>query len=576
MRISLDYWDCPRKPLTSAENDFVENMVSRSYTGESWSDLRRGFGSAVQQTVGSACGGVLTATFMAGVVSANENQEEDMAEFYREKGKRGDIVMAVGLNHDSEMTYKPKQHSSFFVPAKITDSKQHFITSKDGKYALGVWNRPYIKVMEDALRTSEANPFGAYNNKYFLFQVYERNEDGLKLIVPDKLPPGYSTTLQLAKRNFGADAKRITALLKGQIPKDLPKFTTTFDPVEANDLVVHDSALFVADGFRSRGSNVVLPRKIEPGKVNTQYTWDKLVINPDIEQQLKATIFSTFKGGKLARSIAKHARGKAQADPSKFILFSGPPGTGKTHTAKILSQSIGTAFVEVNLENMMSKFWGESQTNLLRIFTDSEMLGRLLNVEGNPACLLFVDEIESVLRKRSGDASREHQDQIVTQFLRQLDGVSTETSSFVLVGATNHAGALDAAALSRVSREIYFTLPNRDRRAQVLKETFAIHLPPSDNNVLGESTDGFSLRNIKNMAADAESQRLMEALQAGTKPEDVTGPSLEHYLNAVKNIKSSAEFHSQTAPADDISNLLKKMVGKADTGGVTMAAPAPG
>lgn len=176
------------------------------------------------------------------------------------------------------------------------------------------------------------------------------------------------------------------------------------------------------------------------------------------------------------------------ARPIKGILFTGQPGTGKTHLARIIAKESNAQFYVISGPEIVSKWLGDTEGTLRKIFdaaTNSES-GR---------SIIFFDEIDSIAEKRSSD-SHEASKRLIAQLLTLMDGFDNEGKSVIVIAATNRADALDPA-LTRPGRfdwEIEFGLPTRSDRYEILRVAGA-HLATAADLPLGDVaslTEGWS------------------------------------------------------------------------------------
>ena len=158
--------------------------------------------------------------------------------------------------------------------------------------------------------------------------------------------------------------------------------------------------------------------------------------------------------------LERHAElAKIGARAIKGVLFTGPPGTGKTMLARIIAAQADAAFYEISGPEIFSKWYGQSEELLRRIFDAAAKEKR---------AIIFFDEIDSVAAQRADDA-HEASRRVVAQLLTLMDGFDS-TRNIVVIAATNRPQDLDIA-LRRPGRfdwEIEFPLPGKDDRLDIL------------------------------------------------------------------------------------------------------------
>ncbi|CAH1267750.1 SPATA5 [Branchiostoma lanceolatum] len=149
------------------------------------------------------------------------------------------------------------------------------------------------------------------------------------------------------------------------------------------------------------------------------------------------------------------------APPHGVLLF-GPPGTGKTMVAKTLAAEIGATFTTINGPEVLSKFYGETESRLRDIFKQAE--------ERTPS-IIFIDELDALCPKRENVQS-EMEKRVVATLLTLMDGIrpSSVPGQVVVLGATNRPDAVDPALRrpGRFDREVELPIPNAVQRAEIL------------------------------------------------------------------------------------------------------------
>ncbi|KAJ8343394.1 hypothetical protein SKAU_G00307230 [Synaphobranchus kaupii] len=220
----------------------------------------------------------------------------------------------------------------------------------------------------------------------------------------------------------------------------------------------------------------------------------------------------------------------------KGAVLSGPPGTGKTLLAKATAGEANVPFITVNGSEFLEMFVGVGPARVRDMFAMARK---------NAPCILFIDEIDAVGRKRGRGnfGGQSEQENTLNQLLVEMDGFNTSTNVVVLAG-TNRPDILDPALMrpGRFDRQIYIGPPDIKGRASIFK----VHLRPLKLNAsvdrdglarkMAALTPGFTgadIANVCNEAALIAARHLNESISA------------KHFEQAIERVIGGLEKKTQ-------------------------------
>ena len=337
-------------------------------------------------------------------------------------------------------------------------------------------------------------PFGIPRRSSIQIDVYRPSADEQRALwqgALGEIATGLNGHLDPLVAQFNLDVKTIQAA-SGDV---LRKF-------DASDREGIGEQLWESCRIRARGRLGGLAQRIE-----TVAVWDDLVLPPQQSE--------------IIRQIASHVRQRLRvyddwgfAKPGgrglgMSALFAGPSGTGKTLAAEVLASELRLDLYRIDLSQVVSKYIGETEKNLRRVFDAAEESG---------AILLF-DEADALFGKRSEvkDSHDRYANVEVSYLLQRM-----EAYRGLAILTTNLKSALDTAFLRRLRFVVQFPFPDVEQRAEIWRRSFPF-IAPVDGLDVGKlarlNVAGGSIRNIAVAAAflaadDGQPIRMIHVLRA--------------------------------------------------------------
>ena len=227
-------------------------------------------------------------------------------------------------------------------------------------------------------------------------------------------------------------------------------------------------------------------------------------------------------------------------DPPKGVLLHGPPGTGKTLLARAVAYETEAHFITISGPEIMSKFYGQSEENLRKLFTEAK--------ENSPS-IIFIDELDSIAPKR-GEVTGEVERRVVAQLLSLMDGLEGR-GEIIVIGATNRVNDIDPALRrpGRFDREIEIGVPNTDGRYEILLiHTRGMPLYSDvDLQKMAEKTHGFVGADVEALVKESAMLAIREILPKidldNPIPNEILNTiqiTMEHFESALNSIEPSA------------------------------------
>ena len=346
----------------------------------------------------------------------------------------------------------------------------------------------------------------------------------------------YQTVMPMYDRDLLADLSKTDATVTGQPEERRNVFV---------QLLISSFPIIILIGFW-----VFYMRQMQGGGGKGAFSFGKSKAKMLTADQVKTT-FADVAGCDEAKEEVGEVVDFLR-DPSKFqklggripkgILMVGPPGTGKTLLAKAIAGEAKVPFFTMAGSDFVEMFVGVGASRVRDLFEQAKK---------NAPCIIFIDEIDAVGRKRGGagfSGGHDEREQTLNQMLVEMDGFEG-SEGVIIIAATNRADVLDDALTrpGRFDRQVTVDLPNVKGREQILQ----VHLKkvPLADDVnamqIARGTPGYSGAQLANLVNEA-------ALFAARKNRRVV--TMEDFEQARDKINMGPERRSNTMTEKEIIN----------------------
>lgn len=213
------------------------------------------------------------------------------------------------------------------------------------------------------------------------------------------------------------------------------------------------------------------------------------------------------------------------------LLMYGPPGTGKTLLAKAIAKESGANMLEISAATINNMYVGQGEKNVQALFRVARKLAPMI---------IFLDEGDALLGKRNDGHGHASRRVILTQFLREMDGLTEANKQVFVIVATNRPFDLDDAILRRLPRKVLVDLPLQAEREAILR--ILLKDETLDESVslatLAAETDLYSGSDLKNLCVAAA----MDAVKEEMRAYEAAGSPKEGYLWPEKRVLTRKHF----------------------------------
>ncbi len=348
---------------------------------------------------------------------------------------------------------------------------------------------------------TEWYPINALERKLYLQIEIDVPPYDVRRLLWNKFLNGYPVEITQTDMDEAADKFRFTP---GQI-RDAAATARDMSFGRGSEHISKDD-LYKACRIKSNRRLNIMARKIEP-----RFEWEDIVLPEDQKYQLRE-IADYVKYRHIVFADWNFEQ-KLSLGKGLNAIFSGPSGTGKTMAAEIISNELGLDLYRIDLSAVVSKYIGETEKNLDRIFTEAR----------NSNAILFFDEADAVFGKRSEvrDSHDRYANIEVAYLLQKM-----EEYEGIVILATNLKKNIDEAFARRMHFSVEFPQPEASDRLLIWQGMFPLEAP------LGSDVDmNFMARQFKITGGNIKNIALSAAFLAASDGHSI---NMEHLIRATK------------------------------------------
>ena len=286
-----------------------------------------------------------------------------------------------------------------------------------------------------------------------------------------------------------ATANQLKTLIKSHFEENNEKFNTVALQIAAHEAKLGHSNL--ANDIRQIIDN---GKKTSPKLKPLNSELQGLVLEVESDKKLTDLIVPSEIKDRINRIIREFTHRNRllshNLENRRKILFSGPPGTGKTMSASIISNELHLPIYVILMDKVVTKYMGETSAKLRQIFD---------LIVDRPAVYLF-DEFDAIGSQRGKDNDVGEMRRVLNSFLQFLERDSSES---LIIAATNNLGMLDQALFRRFDDVIHYNLPSDEEKMQLLKSRLGKNVTSKDMNILLPMLENLSHAEINQACLDA-------------------------------------------------------------------------
>lgn len=296
--------------------------------------------------------------------------------------------------------------------------------------------------------------------------------------------------VHLARLAIGGEKREVEAYVRRlgrTLAKDYPEAAQSMSELVASGVATRAAG----DRDRSHGTRLLpvdVESRLELLRVEPVSSMaDAPVLVEGVRAQIEQVILERQHVEKLAA---------ADLDPSRTILFTGPPGVGKTLTAHWIAHRLNKPLFTLDLASVMSSLLGKTGTNLKTV----------LEYAKNNDCVLLLDEFDAVAKRRNDDSEVGELKRLVTVILQEID---LWPANRLLIAATNHGELLDPAVWRRFDAVVDFPNPSAEYLERLVQQELGDDVPLPWQKAIATIYEGRSFSDVARHLRSVRRQALL-------------------------------------------------------------------
>ncbi|MGI0132785.1 MAG: AAA family ATPase [Thermoplasmata archaeon] len=286
----------------------------------------------------------------------------------------------------------------------------------------------------------------------------------------------------------------------------------------AGSLIIRD--VFEAY-FTSRLGAASVGTRVAEMKGLTKVTFEMVGGLHDVKADIKESMIIPL--------MRKDVTTRFKLEPPKGILLFGPPGCGKTMLMKALASELGVEMISIKCSDLMSKWYGESENKVADL---------LRTARERAPCILFMDEIDSVAKRRDMYTADDVTPRLLSILLSEMDGID-KSAGVIVIGSTNKPDLIDPALMrpGRLDKIIYVPPPDFNERMEIIHVHLVGRPVTSDIDLaeIAKKTERFSGADLANLVREAATIAVRREMMTGVR----TPISMDDFRQVMPRIKPS-------------------------------------